>query len=936
MSPSQATLERERELERISAALDSAVAGSGRVVVIEGRAGIGKTRLIQATRELAKARGFGRLQAIGDSLESAMAWGVVRQMVERSVTRYTGEVREAILAGPSGAALRALADAAHDPSEAELARTLHELWWVAVDLSSTRPLLITVDDAHWADLSSLQYLAYLSRRIADLPIALVVATRPPADNAGPLAQLSVVRQAERVLPRPLTEDATAGLVAERAGGLAPAPAVTKAVYAAGGGNPFLLGVLLDEIEALGLPLDDAATAERIGSLGPSTVYRASLGRLSPAAVAVSGAVAVLGSGSDPWLAGSLVDLDPARLPAAVEELIAGNVLTESGEGLAYVHPVVREAVLTDLGAVARGGLHARAATALRGANASADRIAAHLVQAPRGTLPDAVDVLRTAATALLAAGDSGTAADHLTRALEESPGDVTVEGELGRALFRAGRLADARSHLRAAAAGRGEQQAELLASSASATALIDGPQAAIAELGEVLRGWPDGPSRLHLEARLAVVRSFLAGERQAAAAHLRRFADLPGHTPDERTLLGLLAQTGRYEVWPAEEVAALATRALGEGAYFADAQGSADALVAWVVAVLALMATDGVEVARREIDRAQARVRVHGSPVEYAMVANTALFHAWRTGDMAFVEAEAEGALAAVADEDPLQQVVALRATASHFAAYAALERGDSDAAAAILDRFDARHGDEPLVIPRMWLHEPRALIALARGVPVLARKEAYLMRDEMNAAGVDPPTIPWRSPAVHAALLLGDEEEARTLAAEQLDLARRWGAATELGSALRLVARTDPERRLELLEESLAVLERSPARLQRARTLVDLGEALRVARRRTDAREPLHRAIELATECGATALRARAVDALEALGDRPRRTVMLGPQALTASERRVADLAVTGRPNREIARELFVTPKTVENHLGRIYTKLGINGRRELATALT
>ncbi|MEU4746874.1 ATP-binding protein, partial [Actinosynnema sp. NPDC023658] len=145
------TLERDRELARITAALDSAAAGDGRVVVIEGRAGIGKTRLVQDTRALAKQRGFGRIQAVGDALESAMAWGVVRQLVERSVSRYRGEIRDRILAGPSGDALRALDTAAADPSEAELARTLHALWWVAVDLSATRPLLITVDDAQWAD-----------------------------------------------------------------------------------------------------------------------------------------------------------------------------------------------------------------------------------------------------------------------------------------------------------------------------------------------------------------------------------------------------------------------------------------------------------------------------------------------------------------------------------------------------------------------------------------------------------------------------------------------------------------------------------------------------------------------------------------------------------------------------------------------------------------
>lgn len=205
-----------------------------------------------------------------------------------------------------------------------------------------------------------------------------------------------------------------------------------------------------------------------------------------------------------------------------------------------------------------------------------------------------------------------------------------------------------------------------------------------------------------------------------------------------------------------------------------------------------------------------------------------------------------------------------------------------------------------------------------------------------MLAVGVDPPSIPWRLPAVRASMLLGDEAEALTLSEEQLFIARKWGAATEVGAALRLLAHAEASRRLDLLTESVAVLETSPARLHLARSLVDLGESLRVARRRTDARTPLHRGIDLATECGSDVLRTRGVEALEALGDRPRKLMFAGREALTASERRVADLAALGRANREIAQELFVTPKTVENHLGRIYTKLGINGRRELAKVLT
>ncbi|CRK59807.1 putative regulatory protein [Alloactinosynnema sp. L-07] len=934
MNHEDLTLERDRELDRITATLDSAAAGEGRVLVVEGTAGIGKTRLVRECRDLAKARGFGRLQAVGDALEAAMAWGVIRQLVERSVSRYSGGTRAAILAGPSGAALDALDAAAADPSEAELARALHALWWVAVDLSSTRPLLITVDDAQWADVPSLRFLDYLSRRIADLPIALVVATRPLEANSGPLAQMSVSRQAERIHPRPLTRDALAEFAAAR--GPAPAAEVAAALHEASGGNPFLATVLLDEVDALGLDPDHPATGARIAGLGPSTVFRAALGRLPDPAIRLARAAAVLGQGIDPWLTGSVADLDPADLPAAVAALVAGHVLADDGDHLVFQHPVVREAVLAELGPLARAALHARAAIALTAANAPADRVAAHLVNAPRGTLPDAADVLRSAAAALLAAGDAATAATHLARAVDECPQDPAVRAEWGRALLRTGAAVEARVQLRAAAAGLPD--AELIAAAASATVLIDGPEAAADELTAAIAARPAGAreaGRMHLQARLAVIRSFVPGLRQASSAHLAGYADLPGETPDERTLLGLVAQTGRYEVWPADQVAAIARRALSDGAYLDDAAGSTDAMVAWVVAMLALIMADDVNTAGREVARAQQRVRAHGSPVEFAMVANVSVLLNWRQGNVGSTEAEAESTLAAAANEDPSPTVTALRATATQFAAYSAIERGDLDGAASVLARFDAEHADAPRIIPTIWLHEARATLALAAGDAELARRMAYQQRDELASAGFDPSSVSWRVPAIRALMLLGEPAEALRLAEELVAIARRWGAPTEVGIALRLCAHADPEQRLDLLTESVEVLRGAPSRLELARTLVDLGEVLRVSRRRTEAREPLNQAADLAAVCGSPVLRARAVTVLEALGDRPRRPVFGGLDALTASERRVADLAVTGRGNREIAQELFVSPKTVENHLGRIYTKLGIAGRRDLVRVL-
>lgn len=942
------TLERPAELSRIAAALDASKEGDGKVLVIEGEAGIGKTRLVGEARAMAKERGFVRMQATGDELESAMAWGVVRQMVERSISRYSGATREAIIAGPTGRALEALDKATPDAGDAEVARTMHALWWVAVDLASPRPLLITVDDAQWSDLPSLRFLSYLSKRVADLPIALIVATRPPPDRLGPLAELTVSRHVERLLPRPLSRDGIAALTSDRVGlsehpNVVPAAPVVDAVLAASGGNPFLAESLLDELRALDRSVDDPATAAAVAGLGSSTVSRTMLGRLDPDALKLAGALAILGARADVWLAGSVAQLPDSTLAGAIDSLVAANVVAAGADQLSFVHPVIRESMRSALGPLEKSALHARAAEVLFTDRAPADRIAAHLVNAPTGTLPNATEIFQAAATVSLTAGDPRTAVGYLTRAFDADPANQGVRAQLGLTLLRAGDAAAAREHLRAAAAATGvRDRAALLGAAATATATVDGPLAAVAELTSTLDGWPDGPERLTLEARLGIIRSFLPDERKKASEHLRRFADLPGDTPEERTLLALLAQCGRYEVSPSADVRRTAERALRQGALFTETVGHSDTLVGWLLAMMSLIAADGVEPARTEIAGAQDWVRRNGSPIEFAMVANVADFLAWRCGDVPALEADADGVLAAMAPEELSPQVLALRATAVNFGAYAALEQGDLATAKALLADFDQQTADAPRVIPAMWLHEVRARIALEEDDPAAALEHAYRLRDEMAAAHLDPPAVPWRTPAAWALLRHGSEESvasARELAGDQLDLARRWGAASDLGAALRLTAKVDVgqgARRVTTLEDAVAVLEKSPARLELAKALVDLGEAYRVVGRRADARETLARGGELATSCGSTAVRQRAAEALQALGDRPRTLTSSGQDSLTASERRVAGLAVSGRTNRDIAHELFVSPKTVENHLGRIYVKLGITGRRELARALT
>ena len=200
----------------------------------------------------------------------------------------------------------------------------------------------------------------------------------------------------------------------------------------------------------------------------------------------------------------------------------------------------------------------------------------------------------------------------------------------------------------------------------------------------------------------------------------------------------------------------------------------------------------------------------------------------------------------------------------------------------------------------------------------------------------LNPAFVPWRSQAAIALQRLGREQEARALAREELVLSRSWGAPRTVGVSLRALGLVDGGEPGEgLLREAVEVLADSPARLEHARALVDLGALVRRGNSRSEARKLLREGVELAHRCGATALVARGNDELAATGAHPRTVLLSGLDALTASERRVAQMAAEDMSNKEIAQALFVTVKTVEQHLGRVYRKLDIGSRRELGAAL-
>jgi DNA-binding CsgD family transcriptional regulator len=185
--------------------------------------------------------------------------------------------------------------------------------------------------------------------------------------------------------------------------------------------------------------------------------------------------------------------------------------------------------------------------------------------------------------------------------------------------------------------------------------------------------------------------------------------------------------------------------------------------------------------------------------------------------------------------------------------------------------------------------------------------------------------------------LALGDDKAARAVAEEALQTATAAESRRMVGGAQRVLGLVEGGKAgLDLLRRAADTLATSPTLLWRAEAFVDLGAALRRDGQAITARPILREGMELAHRCGAIPLTDRAVDELRAAGGRPRRRAGIGADALTASERRVAELAADGVSNKEIAQSLFVTLRTVELHLSNAYSKLEIRSRHELAAALT
>jgi DNA-binding CsgD family transcriptional regulator len=931
-----APLERHRELTAIDRAIAAATAGDGSVVVLEAGPGLGKTALIDEARRQAAGAGLRILDAVGSTLEATFAFGLVLQMLTPVVRDENDDA--SLFEG--GAALAEPLLRGDAPPELSGFALLNALYWLTVNLAERAPLALLVDDLHWGDARSVRFLAYLANRLGGVPIALIVATRPPQAlaPAEELAQLVRAPDATQLRPGPLSPEAVTQLVR----GWRPdaADEFCAACHQATAGNPLFLRELLIALESEGVDPTTAAT-ERVTQVGPAPVSRAvfvTLRRLESEATAVARALAILGDGASIAEVAALASVDEDAAVRAAAAL-AGASLLRGRERLEFAHPIVRQALYEELQPVERGQGHAKAARLLLALEAEPARVAAQLLEAPPSGSQPAVEALRTAAAEASGRGDPATAALLLRRAIGEPPDEAAhaqVLLELGRAEFFAGHPnateplvqayeAAVDPQLRAAAAlslGRAYYAAGRFADAA----------AIFAEARDHAR---EGDEHLALELNAAWAAAFLFSGDQAPGLLVEAYALVdPDREPrvlGERLLMANVAGFEMLRAGDREIAIRQATTAWGDGVLLEEAGVDEPAL--WAITGALIHGGDwdaGLELC----ETVMARSRREGSFPAYATACYIRGHVRMFSGDLARAYADIEVALNARA------QGWETYAAAAYWCKSEILREFDRVDEALAAVTFDGARLEEwstnPVFLPAL-IARAHALVGLGRAKDGLAAAEQAGRLGEAAFGATNPALVPWGSAAGTAAAHLGDMDAARNYCEQEVATARRWGAPYPLAAALRyrgLIEKAADG--IPYFEEALDLAEATDGRLEQARTLVALGTALRVAGRRGDSRDVLRRGFELSSQIGAVALARRAQAELAAAGARPRRVETSGLGVLTPSELRVADLAAGGLSNREIAEALFVTKKAVEYHLSNVYRKLDLRGRDELSAVVS
>ena len=875
------------------------------------------------------------MTARGGELEGQFAFGIVRQLFEAPLAGANPQIRAELLAGAAGLSASVFASApttASGESPESSFAILHGLYWLAANFAARTPTLLVVDDLHWADEPSLRWLIYLARRLEGLPLLLLVGTRPSlqADFPALVAELLADPMGAVIRPGSLGEESTAVLARSRLG-TEPDPLFTAALQTGSGGNPLFLLALLDALSREEVP-PTADRAAHVLELGPDAISRgiaARLARVPAEATALLRAAAILGDRTELSLAASLAEIEVKTALGAASALVRVDLLSRENP-LEFMHPVVRTAVLETMSAAERTQAHRRAAEAILGAGGLPDQTAPHLMLAVPDRDDFIVATLRQAAAQALAQGAAPAAAAYLRRALAEPPRPeerARVLYELGVAELQSGAAESAR-HLR--------QAVDELEDATSSPEIVLAYSHAMYVAGQI------SPSTLDLLRRTSVrmrevdvdLHWRIEGQMIIAAHFDPELYPLVADqlaTPPDDSVQGGSGAGVLLAAWASEETrrgdsraraVEYATRALQSLLHDPSTRALA------INFLYPLTFAGEVDDAARGYEAAIALAQTQGDALTLAILYSSRASLRAQVGNLRGAEEDLRPI-----ERMPFEDAAALQPYWRGYLAELLLERGELAEAQRLVEQRPAVAEQGHL----LNFFRVRGLVAFHAGSPEQALTDLRAAGDRARSLRIENPAFaPWRSEAALTLHRLGRAQEARELAYEELELSQRWGTARTIGISLRALGLVEGGRTGErLLREAVDVLAHSPARLEYARALVDLGAALRRGNSRSDARRLLRQGLELAHQCGATALVTLANEELAATGAHARTILLTGLDALTASERRVAHMAAEDLSNKEIAQALFVTVKTVEQHLGRVYRKLDISSRRQLGEAL-
>ena len=902
----RALLGREAERRTLAALVERAAAGSGGALVVEGAPGIGKSALVAEAAERAASSGFRVVAAVGVESEEDVACAGLHQLVHQ----LRGGIED--LPGRQRAALRAAVGLSD-----EAVPDLHLVGLAALtllsDAAAEAPLLVVVEDAHWMDRASLDVLGFVARRIESDPLVLVAVTRGTDDRLGG-AGLPVLHL------DPLTEEVSGELLDAVAPDLG--PQVRRRLLEESAGNPLALTELAVALTSVGgayalspgpLPLTErlertfSARVSRLPAGTRAVLLLAALNGDGTVAECLAAAAAVLGTA---------VDAD------ALEPAVAAGLVEPRGSG--FRHPLVRSAVQHAATAAERRAAHAALADQLQG---QPDRRAWHRAAATAGPDERAAADLDSTAGRALQRGGAAAALAALRRAAELSE-DPAARADRS---LRAAELA--------LESGRFDVVADLLAR-AGALELSVRDRGRAAWVGIVGRGvWTRGDGTA-----------------------LAELAELAVEIAEDDPLLGLRVLWGAiiqcYHGEPAPAVRHRVVAAADRMPVDADHPLLA-ALRAHCVPLERGRAA--LESLQRQLERPSEDAEWDGYLGSAAMTVGAPALAVQLTGRSLDV-LRAQGRLAMLAGASLVQAACAAwlgDVRAGHLAADEAADLNSESGHAlvgasvqAVRAQLAALRGDDSQVEERAveaervalpgGLRTVLAVVQMARGQQALCQGRygdafAHLHRAFDPA---DRAFHPWLrfyavSELVEAAVRGGSAEVARDVVAE-LSPFEELTRSPALLCGLRLSrALLSPRDEAEPLYR--AALDAVPGDwpFERARVQLALGEWLRRHRRSAESRVVLQAAREVFDALGASAWAERARQELRAGGvPSPRRDPGVADR-LTSSELRVARLAAQGLSNREIGERLYVSPRTVSTHLQRMFPKLGVTSRGELAAVL-